>query len=196
MSSVNSSHDLEDAPLLAPSPAVSPVPPHRRGFVAVLAAPVVSFWEFLVGGNFVQLAVAFVVGGAFNNSVRSLIDDLIMPPIGYLLGSASLTNLYLLIKPGASWITTNSYATLAAAQADGAVTWGYGRFMLTIFNFLVVALIMYFVVKAGKATAERTKSLKKILQQNEAPSTKECPFCCNSIPIRAKKCGYCCEKLE
>ena len=123
--------------------------------------------------------------------MRSLINDIIMPPIGALLGHANLQNLYGIIQPGLGGNMT--YPSLAAAQADGAVTENYGRFLLANINFLVVAIIMYFVVRAGLATAANTKRLKRALLQKVVDLTKECPFCINQIPVRAVKCGFCCE---
>jgi large conductance mechanosensitive channel len=124
--------------------------------------------------------------------VRSLINDILMPPVGALLGHANLQNLYGIIQPGIGGNT--SYPSLAAAQADGAVTENYGKFILATINFLVIALIMYFVVKAGLATAANTKRLKKALLEKVEETTKECPFCINQIPVRATKCGFCCER--
>jgi large conductance mechanosensitive channel len=191
MSSLNDEHD-ENAPLIAVVSERSGAQPNKaRRLLSKIAQPVVGFWDFLVRGSFVQLATAVIVGGAFNDAVRSLINDILMPPVGALLGHANLQNLYGIIQPGLGGNT--SYPSLAAAQADGAVTENYGKFILATINFLVIAVIMYFVVKAGVATAASTKRLKKALLQQEVESTKECPFCINQIPVRATKCGFCCE---
>lgn len=112
-----------------------------------------------------------------------------MPPIGALVGSANFVNLFAVIIGN-----NKTYPSLAEAQADGAVTENYGKFILAVFNFLVIALVMYFVVKAGAATAARTKRLKKELLK-AAETTKECQFCFNLIDVRATKCGFCCERV-
>jgi large conductance mechanosensitive channel len=142
-----------------------------------------EFKEFAVKGNVVDMAVGIIVGAAFGTIVKSLVDDIIMPPIGLLLGNVDFSDLFITLKQGA---TAGPYATLAAAKGAGAVTWSYGAFLNTIVSFLIVALAVFFLVKG----INRLKR-QEAAPPTATPATKECPYCLSAIPIKATRCAYC-----
>jgi large conductance mechanosensitive channel len=135
-----------------------------------------EFREFLMRGNVVDLAVAVIIGGAFGKIITSLVNDIIMPPIGLLLGGVNFADLFIDLS-GAG------FTTLADAQAAGAPTINYGVFINTIIDFLIVALVIFLVIKA-------INKLKKPEPVAE-PTTKECPRCYSVIPIKATRCSHC-----
>lgn len=141
-----------------------------------------EFKEFAMRGNVVDMAVGIIIGAAFGTIVKSLVSDVIMPPIGLLLGDVDFTNLFFVIKQGA---VVGSFATLAEAQKAGAVTINYGMFVNTIISFLIVAFAVFLVIR----------NLNKLKREEEAlpeePTTKECPHCLSEIPIKATRCAHC-----
>lgn len=146
-----------------------------------------EFKEFAVKGNMIDMAVGIIIGAAFGTIVSSLVADIIMPPIGLGLGNVDFSNLFWVIKHGP---TDGAYASLAAAQADGAVTFNYGKFILTLINFLIVALAVFFMVRVINRM-RRPKEVKP-----GEPTTKECPYCKSSIAITASRCAFCTSQLE
>jgi large conductance mechanosensitive channel len=146
-----------------------------------------EFKDFAVKGNVVDMAVGIIIGAAFGTIVKSLVSDIIMPPIGLLLGNVDFSNLFIVLKHGAEVV---QYATLADAQAGGAVTLNYGMFINTVISFLIVAFAIFILVK-------NINRLKR--QQEEAPapppSTKECPHCFSTIHIKAVRCPNCTSTL-
>lgn len=145
-----------------------------------------GFRDFVMRGNVVDLAVAVIIGAAFIKVVNSLVEDIIMPPIGLLLGNVDFTNLFLVLKEGVKG--AGPYASLAAAKEAGAVTVNYGLFIGTIVTFLIVAFVVYMLVR----------SVAKLGPQKvaAAPVTKECPFCLSTIPLKAVKCAHCGSELR
>ena len=140
-----------------------------------------GFREFIMRGNVLDLAVAVIIGAAFTKIVNSLVDDIIMPPLGLVLGNVDFSNLFLVLKDGAK--AAPPYATLAEAKAAGAVTFNYGVFASTIVTFLIVGFVVYMLVRS---VARLTP--KKV----EAPATtKECSYCLSKIPVKATKCAFC-----
>jgi large conductance mechanosensitive channel len=130
------------------------------------------------------MAVGIIIGAAFGTIIKSLVDDVIMPPIGLLLGNIDFSNLFVVLKAGK---IAGPYETLALAKAAGAVTINYGFFINTIITFLIVAFCVFMLIK-------NINKLKK-----EAPgeaTTKECPFCISAIPIQAKRCPHCTSELK
>jgi len=144
-----------------------------------------DFKEFAMRGNVVDMAVGIVIGAAFGTIVKSFVDDVLMPPIGLLLGNVDFSNLFLTLKEGAK--AAGPYASLAAAKAAGAVTLNLGVFINTVISFLIVAFAVFLVVKG----------MNKM--QREAPpppaDTKECPYCFTTIPIQASRCPHCTSQL-
>jgi large conductance mechanosensitive channel len=144
-----------------------------------------DFKEFAMRGNVVDMAVGIIIGAAFGTVVKSLVADIIMPPIGLLLGNVDFTNLFITLKAGK---VVGPYAFLAAAQAAGAVTLNIGVFINTIISFLIVAYAVFLVIR-GMNRLQRTK---------EAPPvalTKECPHCASEIPLKATRCPNCTSEL-
>lgn len=142
-----------------------------------------EFKAFAMRGNVLDLAVGFILGGAFGTIVKSLVDDVIMPPIGLAMGHVDFKNLFFVLKDGK---TPAPYASLAEAQTAGAVTVNYGQFINSIITFVIVAFAVYLIVRA----ANRLKPAEA-----EAPSTKDCQFCRRPIPIGAVRCPECTSQL-
>ena len=147
-----------------------------------------DFKAFILRGNVVDMAVGIIIGVAFGAIVSSIVKDVIMPPIGLALGKIDFSNLAIVLKQGT---TPGPYATLAAAQAAGAVTLNYGLFINTIINFLIIALVVFFFIVRPIA---RMQTPKKAAEP-AAPTTKECPFCYTNIPIKATRCPNCTSPL-
>ncbi|HWC72409.1 MAG TPA: large conductance mechanosensitive channel protein MscL [Gemmatimonadales bacterium] len=140
-----------------------------------------GFREFVMRGNVLDLAVAVIIGAAFTKVVNSLVDDIIMPPIGLLLGKVDFTNAFIVLKQGTK--AAGPYATLADAKAAGAATLNYGLFISTIVTFLIVAFVVYLMIRSITRIGPK---------KAEAPATtKECPYCLSKIPIKATKCAFC-----
>jgi large conductance mechanosensitive channel len=146
-----------------------------------------EFKEFAMRGNVVDMAVGIIIGAAFGTIVKSLVADIIMPPIGLLLGNVDFSNLFIVLKQGA---TAGPFATIAEAQKAGAVTINYGMFANTIISFLIVAFAVFLLIRA----------LNKLQREEEAPpeepTTKDCPHCLSTIPIKATRCGHCTSELS
>jgi large conductance mechanosensitive channel len=146
-----------------------------------------EFKEFAMRGNVVDMAVGIIIGAAFGTIVKSLVDEVIMPPIGLLLGNVDFTDLFITLKEGA---TAGPYLTLAAAKEAGAVTLGYGAFFNTVISFLIVAFAVFLLIKG-------MNSMKRKQEETPAePTTRECPYCFSEIPIKATKCAHCTSDLK
>lgn len=146
-----------------------------------------EFREFISRGNVIDLAVGFIIGTAFSTIVKSLVTDILMPPIGLLLGKADFSNLFIVLKEGE---TPGPYTTLASAQEAGAVTLNYGLFVNSIVSFLIVALALFLLVRS--INRMRQTQAPKV----QEPTTKECPFCYTTIPIKAVRCPNCTSELQ
>ncbi len=146
-----------------------------------------DFKEFAVKGNVVDMAVGIILGAAFGAIVKSLVSDIIMPPIGLLLGNVDFTNLFMVLKEGK---TAAPYVSLEEAKAAGAVTLNMGVFINTIISFVIVAFSVFLLIR----------SINRLKREEETPApppaTKECPFCLSAIPIKAVKCGFCTSELK
>ena len=146
-----------------------------------------EFKEFAMRGNVVDMAVGIIIGGAFGTIVKSLVADVIMPPIGLLLGGVDFSDLFFTLKEGA---TAGPYATLAMAQKAGAVTISYGVFINAVISFLIVAFAVFLLVK----------SINKLQREKEQPpaepTSKDCPFCLSTIAIKATRCPHCTSELR
>ena len=148
-----------------------------------------DFRDFIMRGNVLDMAVGIIIGAAFGAIVNSIVRDVIMPPFGLLLGNVDFANLFLVIKAGGS---PAPYASLADAQAAGAVSINYGVFINTIISFLIVAVAVFFIIRVFVKTRQK---LEKKSEAVPAASTKEYPYCLSKIPIVVKKCAYCTSKL-
>ena len=146
-----------------------------------------EFKEFVLRGNVVDMAVGIIIGAAFGTIVRSLVDDVIMPPIGLLLDGVDFANLFVLLKAGSP---PAPYTSLADAQAAGAVTINYGVFINAVVSFLIVAFVMFLLIR----TINRMKREEEEAPPAE-PTTKECPYCLSTIPIKATRCPHCTSEL-
>jgi large conductance mechanosensitive channel len=143
-----------------------------------------EFKEFAMRGNVVDMAVGIIIGGAFGTIVKSLVSDVIMPPIGLLLGGVDFSDLFVTLKEGA---TAGPYSTLAAAQEAGAVTISYGLFINSVISFLIVAFAVFLLIRSiNRLQAE---------PEPEAVTTKECPHCFTEIAIKATRCPNCTSAL-
>jgi large conductance mechanosensitive channel len=154
-----------------------------------------EFKTFAMRGNVVDLAVGFTVGAAFSTVARSLVDDIIMPPVGLLLGQSDFADKFILLREGTP---PPPYATLADAQAAGAVTWNWGLFINSIITFIIVALAMFFIIRAiNRLDQEMEKDVaaepEKVEQE---PANKKCPYCFSTIPYEATRCPQCTSQLE
>ena len=141
-----------------------------------------DFKAFVMKGNVLDLAVAVIIGGAFGGIVTSLVNDVIMPPIGMILGHIDFKDLFLSLNG-------KTYASLAAAKAAAAPVIAYGTFLNTVINFLIIAFVIFLVVRVAN------KLQKPAEVAPAAPTTKDCPFCSMAIPIPAKRCGHCTSQL-
>jgi len=137
-----------------------------------------EFRDFVMKGNVIDLAVAVIIGAAFGKIVTSFTNDIIMPPIGMLLGNVNFTDLFISLDG-------NQYASLAVAQAAGAPTINYGVFINTIIDFLIVAFVIFLIIKKMRRAPAPA-----------APTTKECPFCYTQIPIPATRCPNCTSEIK
>ena len=145
-----------------------------------------EFKKFAMRGNVVDMAVGIIIGGAFGTIVKSLVADVIMPPIGLLLGGVDFTDLFMTLQEGA---TAGPYATLAAAQEAGAVTISYGVFFNSVISFLIVAFAVFLLIRSiNKLQAEEE-------EEAEEPTEKDCPYCVTSIAIKATRCPNCTSEL-
>jgi len=148
-----------------------------------------DFKAFVLRGNVIDMAVGIIVGVAFGAVVNSLVKDVIMPPIGLALGNVDFSNLYVLLKESAT--TPGPYASLAEAQAAGAVTINYGVFVNTVIYLLIVAAAVFFLIVRPIAKLQARKKAEA-----PAPTTKECPYCSTAIPIKASRCPNCTSQLK
>lgn len=138
-----------------------------------------AFRDFVMRGNVLDLAVAVILGAAFGRIVSSFTNDILMPPVGMLLGGVDFTNLFVSLN-GAT------YPSLAAAQQAGAPTLNYGIFLNTIIDFVIVAFALFLMIRA----VNRLQAPKSL-----TPTTKDCPFCATPIPLAARRCPHCTSEL-
>jgi large conductance mechanosensitive channel len=141
-----------------------------------------EFKEFIMRGSVIDLAIGIIIGAAFGSIVSSFVNDIVMPPIGLLLGRVDFANLYLNLSD-------TTYASLAEAQEAGAATINYGLFINTVIEFLIIALVIFLVIR----------QFNRLRREEEAapppPTTKECPYCMTTIPIKAIRCPNCISDL-
>ena len=144
-----------------------------------------EFRDFAVRGNVLDLAIAVVIGGAFGTIVKSLVDDIIMPPIGVLLGNVDFSNLFLVLKEGSK--LAGPYVSVAAAKDAGAITLNFGLFINAMVSFTIIAFAIFMLVKVINR-----------LKREEVPAettVQDCPYCLSSIPRKASRCPHCTSQL-
>ena len=144
-----------------------------------------EFREFAMRGNVVDMAVGIIIGGAFGTIVKSLVDDVLMPPIGLALGGVDFSNFFVVLKDGNP---AGPYAALAAAREAGAVAVRYGLFVNSVISFLIVAFALFMVIRG-------MNKLRKAEAAPPPPATKECQFCCGTVPLKATRCPSCTSQL-
>jgi len=146
-----------------------------------------EFKEFAMRGNVVDMAVGIIIGAAFGTIVNSLVSDILMPPIGIILGNVDFSSLFIVLREGK---IPGPYVSPAAAKAAGAATINYGIFVNTIISFLIVAFAVFLLIR----------NINKLKRQKETPptvvTTKECPYCLSFIPIKAIRCAHCTSELK
>lgn len=140
-----------------------------------------EFKEFIMRGNVVDLAVGIIIGGAFGKIVTSLVNDVLMPPLGMAMGKMDFSGLFINLSG-------TSYPSLAAAKAAGAATINYGMFINTVIDFVIVAAAIFLLIK----------QINRLKRQEEAPppSTKACPYCLSNVPVKAVRCAHCTSELK
>lgn len=147
-----------------------------------------AFWDefkaFAMRGSVVDLAIGVIIGGAFGQIVSSLVSDIIMPPIGVMLGGVDFSDLFITLSSG-------DYNSLAEAQAAGAATLNYGLFINNILNFLIIALAIFLVIKQINRLQREEEE-----PAEETPPTRECPYCKSEVPQAATRCKFCTSELE
>ena len=146
-----------------------------------------EFKEFAMRGNVIDMAVGIIMGAAFGGIVNSLVSDVIMPPIGLLLGNIDFSNFFLVLKEGK---VAGPYASVAAAKAAGAVSLNYGVFINTVVSFLIVAFSVFLLVRNINKLRRKEEVLPVV------PTTKECTYCFTSIPMKATRCPHCTSELK
>jgi len=146
-----------------------------------------EFKKFAMRGNVVDMAVGIIIGGAFGTIVKSLVSDVIMPPVGLLLGGVDFADWFITLKEGA---TAGPYATVAAAKEAGAVTLNAGLFINSMISFIIVAFAVFLLIRG-------MNTLQKQEEKPEAkPTEKDCPHCFTAIPIKATRCPHCTSELD
>lgn len=146
-----------------------------------------DFRKFAMRGNVVDMAVGIIIGAAFGSIVNSLVSDVILPPIGLLLGRVDFSNLYLLLREG---VPAGPYGSLADAQAAGAVSINYGVFVNSVLSFLIVAFAVFLLIRSVNRLQAQSE------QPPKPPASKECPSCREQISIQARRCPHCTSQLE
>lgn len=155
-----------------------------------------EFKDFVMRGNVVDLAVAVIVGGAFQAIVNSLINDLVMPFIGLITGGINFADQFIVLKlpEGVDAAAVEAANTAADATALGATVWAYGTFITAVINFIVMAFVIFLLVKLINKAQSIGK--KKEEAEEAAPTTKKCPYCCTEIDIEATRCPHCTSQLD
>ena len=147
-----------------------------------------EFKQFIMRGNVIDMAVGIIIGAAFTKIVNSMVADILMPPLGLLMGKVDFSNWFIVLKPGADGVRT--FTTMADAQAAGATTLNLGLFLNAIISFVIVAFCVFLLIKAIN------KLNKPAPAPAAAPTTKKCPFCCTDIPLEATRCPHCTSEIK
>ncbi len=151
-----------------------------------------EFKKFAMRGNVIDMAVGIIIGAAFGKIVDSLVKDVIMPPIGLLLGKVDFTNLFVVLKQGTP---EAPYLSLDAAQKAGAVTMNYGLFINALISFTIVAFAVFILIKAINELQAKMLKQEQAAEAKKEPDTKTCPYCYETIPVKATRCPHCTSEL-
>lgn len=146
-----------------------------------------EFKDFIIKGNAIDLAIGIVIGSAFSVVVNSIVENLLMPPLGLLLGRVNFQDLFIVLRQGEQALPPN--ATLAMARELGAVTFNYGQFLTDVVSFILLGLGVFLIIKG-------INKLKREPEVQAKPTEKDCPYCFQSIPINATRCPHCTSQLE
>jgi large conductance mechanosensitive channel len=147
-----------------------------------------EFRDFAMKGSVVDMAVGIIIGGAFGTIIKSMVDDVLMPPIGLLLGGVDFSNIFVLLKEGGK--AAAPYAGVADAKAAGAVTMNFGLFFNAVISFLIVAFAVFLLVRGMNAMRRQQEA------PPATPTTRECPFCFSTIAIKASRCPQCTSEIK
>jgi large conductance mechanosensitive channel len=147
-----------------------------------------EFKEFAMRGNVLDMAVGIIIGGAFGTIVKSMVDDLLMPPVGLGLGNVDFSNLFVVLKEGTK--AASPYAALADAKAAGAVTINYGLFINNVVSFIIVAFCVFLLIRA------MNRLNRKVEAPPAEPTTRDCPFCFSVISLKASRCPHCTSEVK
>ncbi len=146
-----------------------------------------EFKKFVMRGSVIDMAVGIIIGGAFTKIVNSMVADVMMPPLGLLIGKVDFSNWFVVIKQGT---TAGPYATIAEAQTAGATTMNLGLFLNAIISFIIVAFCIFLLIKAiNKLNAPKDQAAIPV-------TTKKCPYCCSEIPLEATRCPHCTSEIK
>lgn len=152
-----------------------------------------DFKKFILRGNLLDLALGFTVGAAFSTIAKSLVDDILMPPVGWMLGNSDFADLFWVLDAGSE--EAPPYATLADAQAAGAVTINYGAFINNVLAFLIVALVMFAIVRLYNRLEDSLEAQFGDPPKPGDPAQKKCPYCRQNVAYRASRCPFCTSDL-
>lgn len=148
----------------------------------------VEFKKFVMRGNVIDMSVGIIIGAAFTKIVNSLVSDILMPPLGLLMGKVDFSNWFIVLKSGT--VTPGPYESLTAAQAAGATTLNVGNLLNAVISFLIVAICIFLLIKL----INKLDALKKA--PAALPTTQKCPYCCTEIPLEATRCPHCTSHLK
>ena len=149
-----------------------------------------EFKKFAMRGNVIDMAVGVIIGAAFTKIVDSLVTDIVLPPIGVLLGEIDFSNMFVVLKDG---VTPPPYASLTAAKAAGAITLNIGLFINAVISFLIVAFAVFVLIKAINELQHKLETKE---EKEDNASSKTCPYCFTDIPIKATRCPNCTSELK
>lgn len=152
-----------------------------------------DFRDFISRGNVLDLAIGIIIGSAFSTVVNSVVENILMPPLGLLLGNADFQDLFLILRQGEQSLPLG--ATLQMAREAGAVTFNYGQFLTDLIGFLILGFSVFLVIKGIQTMEKKTLEDKSKEEEESAPVEKDCPFCLRAIPLNATRCPYCTSQL-
>lgn len=153
-----------------------------------------DFKAFVTRGNVVDLAIGIIIGSAFSKVVNSIVDNILMPPLGLLLGNADFSDLFVVLRQGQEPLPAD--ATLEMAKNVGAVTWNYGQFLTDVISFLILALGVFLIVRALQKLQDAVDQQSEAEKAAEEATEKACPYCFTTIPAEAVRCPNCTSHLE